>query len=171
MDTWRPPKVTRPSSLPWRTAERCGSWRPLGPASAVTSASRMAPSTCRPAPTAKASRPSSSSPASSPTATLTASGNATAPSCALRSGSALAFLGVIRPVRPVVAADILQLTEKTVRDWAAEGVLTVHQHRPRLLLDADRLHRVSHLVADLRRAGRTRGLLDEGYRRLADDAQ
>ena len=66
--------------------------------------------------------------------------------------------------------DILQLTEKTVRDWAAEGVLTVHQHRPRLLLDADRLHRVSHLVADLRRAGRTRGLLDEVYRRLADDA-
>jgi hypothetical protein len=74
------------------------------------------------------------------------------------------------PVRPVVAADILQLTEKTVRDWAAEGVLTVHQHRPRLLLDADRLHLVSHLVADLRRAGRTRGLLDEVYRRLADDA-
>ena len=53
---------------------------------------------------------------------------------------------------------------------AAEGVLTMHQHRPRLFLDADRLHRVSHLVADLRRAGRTRGLLDEVYRRLADDA-
>ena len=34
----------------------------------------------------------------------------------------------------------------------------------------DRLHLVSHLVADLRRAGRTRGLLDEVYRRLADDA-
>jgi hypothetical protein len=39
-----------------------------------------------------------------------------------------------------------------------------------LLLDANRLHRVSHLVADLRRAGRKRGLLDEVYRRLADDA-
>jgi hypothetical protein len=87
------------------------------------------------------------------------------------------LLGVVRdelagaaPVRPVVAADILRITEKTVRDWAAEGVLTVHQRQPRLLLDADRLHRVSHLVSDLRRAGKTRGLLDEVYRRLADDA-
>jgi hypothetical protein len=44
------------------------------------------------------------------------------------------------PVRPVVAAEILQLTEKTVREWAAEGVLLVSQERPRLLLDADRLH-------------------------------
>jgi hypothetical protein len=74
------------------------------------------------------------------------------------------------PVRPVVAAEILQLTEKTVREWAAEGVLLVSQERPRLLLDADRLHQVSHLVADLRTAGKTRGLLDEVYRRLADDA-
>jgi hypothetical protein len=74
------------------------------------------------------------------------------------------------PVRPVVAASILQLTEKTVRDWAAEGVLTVHQQRPRLLLDADRLHEVRHLVDDLRSAGKTRGLLDEVYRRLADAA-
>lgn len=74
------------------------------------------------------------------------------------------------PVRPVVAAEILQLTEKTVRDWAAEGVLLVAQAEPRLLLDANRLHQVSHLVADLRSAGKTRGLLDEVYRRLADDA-
>jgi hypothetical protein len=87
------------------------------------------------------------------------------------------LLGVVRaelagaaPVRPVVAAEILHLTEKTVRDWAAEGVLTVHQQAPRLLLDADRLHQVSHLVADLRRAGQKRGLLDEVDRRLADDA-
>lgn len=74
------------------------------------------------------------------------------------------------PVRPVVAAAILQLTEKTVRDWVAEGVLVVRQERPRLLLDADRLHQVSRLVADLRNAGKTRGLLDEVHRRLADDA-
>ena len=74
------------------------------------------------------------------------------------------------PVRPVVAAEILQLTEKTVRDWAHEGVLTVYQQRPRLLLDADRLHQVSHLVDDLRHAGKRRGLLDEVYRRLTDEA-
>lgn len=87
------------------------------------------------------------------------------------------LLGVVRdelagaaPVRPVVAAEILHLTEKTVRDWAAEGVLSVVQERPRLLLDADRLHQVSHLVDDLRQAGKTRGLLDEVYRQLADKA-
>ena len=89
----------------------------------------------------------------------------------------LALLGVIEaelasapPVRPVVAAQILELNEKTVRDWATEGVLSISQHRPRLLLDAGRVHEVSHLVADLRRSGKTRGLLDEVFRRLADDA-
>jgi hypothetical protein len=39
-----------------------------------------------------------------------------------------------------------------------------------MLLEASRLHEVMHLVADLRRAGKTRGLLDEVYRRLADQA-
>src|SRR5665213_3466333 len=69
----------------------------------------------------------------------------------------LALLGVIEaelasapPVRPVVAAQILELNEKTVRDWATEGALSISQHRPRLLLDAGRVHEVSHLVADLR---------------------
>jgi hypothetical protein len=85
-------------------------------------------------------------------------------------GVVSAELAGAAPVRPVVAAEILQLTEKTVRDWAAEGVLTVHQQVPRLLLDAARLHQVSHLVGDLRRAGQKRGLLDEVYRRLVDDA-
>ena len=87
------------------------------------------------------------------------------------------LLGVVQaelagaiPVRPVVAAGILHLTEKTVRDWANEGVLTVYQDRPRLLLDPARLHQVAHLVADLRKAGKTRGLLDEVFRRLADSA-
>lgn len=74
------------------------------------------------------------------------------------------------PVRPVVAGELLDLTEKTVRAWAQEGVLTVSRTEPRMLLDAGRLHQVLHLVADLRRAGKNRGLLDEVYRRLADDA-
>ena len=34
--TRRPPRVTDPSSLPWRTAVRSGSCRPFGPPSAVT---------------------------------------------------------------------------------------------------------------------------------------
>lgn len=79
-------------------------------------------------------------------------------------------LATAAPVRPVVAAAVLEITEKTVREWAREGVLTVHQTEPRLLLDADRLHEVLHLVNDLRRAGQKRGLLDEVFRRLADDA-
>jgi hypothetical protein len=74
------------------------------------------------------------------------------------------------PVRPVVAGELLDLTEKTVRAWAQEGVLTVSRTEPRMLLDAGRLHQVLHLVGDLRRAGKTRGLLDEVYRRLADQA-
>jgi hypothetical protein len=74
------------------------------------------------------------------------------------------------PVRPVVAGELLDLTEKTIRAWAQEGVLTVSRSEPRMLLDAGRLHQVLHLVGDLRRAGKNRGLLDEVYRRLADQA-
>ncbi|MFC6089241.1 hypothetical protein [Saccharothrix lopnurensis] len=74
------------------------------------------------------------------------------------------------PVRPVVAGELLALTEKTVKAWAREGVLAVHSREPRLLLDPTRLHEVLHVVADLRRAGRARGLLDEVHRRLGDQA-
>ncbi|MEU5694271.1 hypothetical protein [Actinosynnema sp. NPDC020468] len=72
------------------------------------------------------------------------------------------------PVRPVVAGELLDLTEKTVKAWAREGVLEVVTSEPRMLLDAVRLHEVVHLVSELRRAGRTRGLLDEVHRRLSD---
>lgn len=74
------------------------------------------------------------------------------------------------PVRPVVAGELLDLTEKTVKAWAREGVLAIHSREPRMLLDAERLHEVLHVVADLRRAGRSRALLDEVHRRLSDSA-
>jgi tRNA A37 N6-isopentenylltransferase MiaA len=74
------------------------------------------------------------------------------------------------PVRPVVASELLDLTEKTVKAWAREGVLAIHSQQPRMLLDTVRLHEVLHLVADLRRAGKTRGLLDEVHRRLSDQS-
>jgi tRNA A37 N6-isopentenylltransferase MiaA len=74
------------------------------------------------------------------------------------------------PVRPVIAAEILNLTEKTVRAWAHEGVLTVASTKPRLLLDAERLHAIGRLVQDLRRTGKQRGLLDEVWARLSDEA-
>lgn len=71
-------------------------------------------------------------------------------------------------VRPRIAASLLGVTEKTVRAWAEQGVLTTGATSPRLLLEPARLHQVVHLVRDLRAAGATRGLVDEVYRRLAD---
>lgn len=74
------------------------------------------------------------------------------------------------PVRPIIAAALLELTEKTVRAWVHDGVLTARTERPRLLLDTARLHDVLLLVRELRAAGRNRGLLEEVYHRLADAA-
>jgi hypothetical protein len=83
------------------------------------------------------------------------------------SDSALADEGT---VRPVIAAKILGLSEKTVRGWAEAGVLTVARHSPRLLLDVRSVHVVSHLVSELRAAGQDRDLLDQVWRRLEDSA-
>ncbi|HEX6684890.1 MAG TPA: hypothetical protein VF062_19025 [Candidatus Limnocylindrales bacterium] len=76
------------------------------------------------------------------------------------------------PVRVSIAADLLHLSEPTVRAWTHEGVLrrAPHTGSPRLLLDPGRLHQVMHLVADLRKAGRTSGLLETVWQRLADGA-
>lgn len=79
-------------------------------------------------------------------------------------------LGSADPIRPVTAAKILGLTEKTVRAWVSEGVLTARSTQPRLLLEPSRVHAVLRLLRQLREAGRTRGLLDEVYRRLSDEA-
>jgi DNA-binding transcriptional MerR regulator len=73
-------------------------------------------------------------------------------------------------VRPVIAARLLGLSEKTVRAWARQGVLTVARPAPRLLLDLQSLHAVSHIVRELRALGKDRDLLDEVWRRLSDTA-
>jgi hypothetical protein len=73
-------------------------------------------------------------------------------------------------IRPVIAAKLLGLSEKTIRAWADQGVLVVSQRAPRLLLDVVSVHEVSHLIRELRTAGRDRDLLDEVWRRLNDDA-
>ena len=83
------------------------------------------------------------------------------------SNAALADEGTIRPV---IAARLLGLSEKTVRAWAAQGVLTVAQRAPRLLLDVQSVHVISHIVRDLRALGKDRDLLDEVWRRLSDAA-
>lgn len=77
-------------------------------------------------------------------------------------------LAALPPVRPVIAARWLKLSEPTIRAWVREGVLDAAVSKPRLLLDAKRLHTVRHLVDDLRAAGKCDGLLDAVYRRLVD---
>lgn len=73
------------------------------------------------------------------------------------------------PVRPVAAARILQLSEKTVRNWVVEGVLQqATAPTPRLLIDPNALHLVSHVVKEIRAAGHRRSMLDEVHRRLVD---
>jgi hypothetical protein len=69
-------------------------------------------------------------------------------------------------VRPVIAARLLGLSERTVRAWAAAGVLVIARRSPRLLLDVRSVHAVSHLVSELRAAGQNRDLLDQVWRRL-----
>ena len=83
------------------------------------------------------------------------------------SDSALAEEGTIRPV---IAARLLGLSEKTVRSWAAAGVLTVARRSPRLLLDVRSVHAISHLVSELRAGGQDRDLLDQVWHRLEDAA-
>ncbi|MDQ2873840.1 MAG: hypothetical protein M3Y33_03065 [Actinomycetota bacterium] len=83
------------------------------------------------------------------------------------STAALADEGTIRPV---IAARLLGLSEKTVRAWAAQGVLAVVQRDPRLLLDLESVHAISHIVGELRALRQERDLLDEVWRRLGDSA-
>jgi hypothetical protein len=80
------------------------------------------------------------------------------------------MLATATPIRPVVAADLLELTEKTVRAWASEGVLVVSELEPTMRLEPKRVHEVLHLVREIRRIGKNRGLLDEVHQRLSDRA-
>jgi hypothetical protein len=74
-------------------------------------------------------------------------------------------------MRLSVAASVLALSEPTVRAWVERGIFKVRSRKPRLLLDPASVLEVRQLVADLRDAGQTRGLLDEVYNRLADEQQ
>jgi hypothetical protein len=60
-------------------------------------------------------------------------------------------------VATVIAAKILALSEKTVRAWAAAGLLTAGQRSPRLL-------------AEIRADGLERDLLEHVWHRLEDRA-
>jgi DNA-binding transcriptional MerR regulator len=73
-------------------------------------------------------------------------------------------------VRPVIVARLLGLSEKTVRAWVAQGLITTAQRTPRLLLDLQSVHDVSHILRELREHGKDRDLLDEVWRQLNDSA-
>ena len=73
-----------------------------------------------------------------------------------------------RAIRPVIAAKLLGLSERTVRSWADAGVLPVVSEHPRLMLDLVSVHLVSHLIRELRAAGKNRDLIDAVVHRLSD---
>jgi DNA-binding transcriptional MerR regulator len=79
-------------------------------------------------------------------------------------------LSAAEPVRVPIAAKILLVSDKTVRAWAQEGLLTSRAVRPRRLLDAERLHVVLRFLSDLRAAGQDRDFRDNLWNRLQDEA-
>jgi hypothetical protein len=79
-------------------------------------------------------------------------------------------LSSAEPVRVPIAARILLVSDKTVRAWAEDGLLTPRAVRPRLLLDAERLHTVLRFLGDLRTAGQDRDFRDNLWHRLQDEA-
>ncbi|MCQ9136325.1 hypothetical protein [Streptomyces hilarionis] len=82
------------------------------------------------------------------------------------ASSALASAG---PVSLRVAADLLQLSVRTVTTWADQGVLEVVARRPKRV-DPVQLHTVKHLIEELRAAGRNRDLVTAVWHRLQDQA-
>ena len=79
-------------------------------------------------------------------------------------------LSSAEPIRVPIAAKILLVSDKTVRAWAEDGLLTPLAVRPRLLLDAERLHTVRRFLDDLRAAGQDRDFRDNLWNRLQDEA-
>jgi hypothetical protein len=79
-------------------------------------------------------------------------------------------LSSAEPVRVPIAARILLVSDKTVRAWVEEGLLTSRAAQPRLLVDAERLHTVLRFLDDLRAAGQDRDFRDDLWNKLQDEA-
>jgi DNA-binding transcriptional MerR regulator len=79
-------------------------------------------------------------------------------------------LSSAEPVRVPIAARILLVSDKTVRAWAEDGLLTSRAVRPRRLLDVERLHTVLRFLSDLREAGQDRDFRDSLWNKLRDEA-
>ena len=71
-------------------------------------------------------------------------------------------------VRAGIAAELLGISERSVRQWVTVGVLAVQTRSPRLLLEPAPLLEVRRIVNELRTNGRVRDFLDEVYWRLSD---
>lgn len=71
-------------------------------------------------------------------------------------------------VRVPIAARILLVSDKTVRAWVEEGLLTPRVARPRLLINPERLHQVLHFLGDLRAAGQDRDFRNNLWAKLSD---
>lgn len=84
--------------------------------------------------------------------------------------ASLGALSSAEPVRVPIAARILLVSDKTVRAWAEDGLLTSRAMRPRLLLDVERLHTVLRFLSDLRAVGQDRDFRDTLWNRLRDEA-
>jgi MerR HTH family regulatory protein len=76
------------------------------------------------------------------------------------------------PVRISTAVTILDLSEKTVRDWLKAGILLPARsaETTRAVLDPERLDQVAAVLESLRAAGHKHGLTDAVWHRLQDDA-
>ena len=72
---------------------------------------------------------------------------------------ALEIINDLGPLRLVIVGKLLDLMEKTAREWAKEGALRIEIHDPRILIDPLTVHSVRQLMKDLRAAGQTRLLL------------
>jgi hypothetical protein len=80
-------------------------------------------------------------------------------------------LSSAQPLPPRLAAEVLDLSEKIVRAWTKEGILTrAAKPSSPVHLEFERVHEVLLVVQDLRAAGHTVGLIDEVHRRLVDAA-
>ncbi|GAA2354748.1 hypothetical protein Cme02nite_47990 [Catellatospora methionotrophica] len=80
------------------------------------------------------------------------------------------WLATCEPIRPVIAAELLDLSEPTIREWARTGIFAIVEVNGQPRLEPRRFHEVWHLIRDLRAAGQTRGLLDAVWRYLEDTA-
>lgn len=84
---------------------------------------------------------------------------------------ATAMIRRIGPVRAAIVADMLQLSQPTVRKWVSAGLLVEAPGHAVMHVDPTRLHRVLHLVRDLRARGlRNKELAEQLWWSLEDRA-